>query len=104
MAAYQHKKDVKAMYQDISQQLRSAIERMLRRGTLSKIEVMAINVHMTRDEFNSKVSYNPRTILTNGERFAIESEIATLDPETYSEYLQTLHPNLGYIKQFIGDV
>ena len=96
------KKETRSMWQDVSQQLKSAIDRMIRKNTLAKIDVMAINCRMTRDEFNSKVSFNPRTVLTNAERFAIESEIAELDPETFAEYLQTIHPNLSYIKSFLG--
>lgn len=102
MVAYQHKKEIRAMTTDISQQLRSALEKMLRRGTLSKIAVMAFNVHMTEDEFCSKVSYNPRTILSNAERYQIESEMAVLDPQVFAEYLETLHPNINYAKLFCG--
>ena len=103
MVAYEHKKVIKAMSTDISQQLRAAIERMLRHGTLSKLDVLAFNVGMSVDEFKSKVSFNPRTILTNAERYSIESEMASLDPETYAEYLQSLHPCLNYTKQFIQE-
>ena len=90
------------MWIDISQQIRAALEKMVRKNTLAKLEAMALNCHMTVDEFGSKISYNPRTILSNAERFRIESQMAELDPETFAEYLQTIHPNLSYIKSFLG--
>jgi hypothetical protein len=73
------------------QLLKAAVDRLVKGNKLSKTAVLASEVGMTDDEFDQKVSFNPRTPLQNEERIRIEHEIMKRDLELYNEYLCHLH-------------
>jgi hypothetical protein len=81
------------MWREEQQMIRSCLEWMIRKNTLPKRTVVADHIGMGHDEFHSKISINPRTPLQWSERIGIEHYIARNDPESYQQYLRSLHLN-----------
>ena len=83
------------VWKEQQQMLRGTLERMIRRNRLSKLDIIADEIGMGRDELYSKISINPRTPLTRAEMVQIEYFIKERDSEEYENYLRSWHANDG---------
>jgi len=101
MNAKPYAREVGRMWRVEAQLIKTSLERMLRRNTLSKLNVVADEIGMAQDEFRSKVSINPRTPLQWAERIAIEHFMSVNDPEVYQQYIRDFH--LMDTITFVGD-
>lgn len=81
------------MWKEQQQLLRGTVDRLIRRNRLSKLDVIADEIGIGKDELHSKISINPRMPLTRAEMIQIEYFIKEKDTEEYENYLRAWHAN-----------